>query len=53
MKIKVYDKILELMGRDGCKSVGSKVKEIFGFNRIIEKFKRRFREANKLFVSRL
>jgi hypothetical protein len=38
MNIKVYDKILELIGRDGCKSMGKKVKEIVGSKINIVKF---------------
>ncbi len=52
MNIKVYDKLVELIGRDVCKSV-SKVKEILGSKRIIGKFKQRFREANQSGVSAL
>jgi|LakMenEpi03Aug12_release.lakeMendotaPanAssembly.Ray.scaffolds.fasta_scaffold2157161_1 hypothetical protein len=38
MNIKLYDKILELIGRDGCMLVGSKIKEIVGSKRMIGKF---------------
>ena len=32
MTVKVYDKTLDLIGREGCKAVGSRLSQILGTN---------------------
>ncbi len=53
MNIKLYEKVLELIGRDGFKLVGSKIKEIVGSKRSVGKFENRFKKASNFGVTRL
>ena len=43
--VKVYDKILDLMGREGCKTVGSRFPIILGSKRVSGDMERHFWKA--------
>jgi len=45
MKVKVYDKILELVGRDGRHLVGSRVNQVVGAVRNSDMVQKKIRKA--------
>ena len=53
MNIKVYDKILDLVGRDGASIVGSRVREILGCKPQLNSFNKRIRQAKNHGMTRL
>ena len=53
LNIKVYDKILDLVGRNGYQMVGSKVNQILGFNNQVDVFTKRIQKARDYGVTRL
>jgi len=53
MKVKVYDKILELVGRDGARLVGSRVNQVVGAVRNSDMLQTKIRKAQKSGLTRL
>lgn len=53
INIKIYDKLTELIGREGCRLVGSKIKEIVGSKSHVTKHDQRFRKARDSGMTRL
>lgn len=43
--VKIYDKLLDLIARDGCHIVGSKLTTILGAKRLLTQFEKRIRKA--------
>lgn len=45
MTIKAYDKIMDLIGRDGCKAVGSRLRKVLGTGRVTGCIEERVRKG--------
>jgi len=53
MVIKMYDKIVELVGRDGTNLVGSQINKVVGAVRNIDKLQRKISKAQNFGLTRL
>jgi len=51
--IKMYDKIVELVGRDGTNLVGSQINKVVGAVRNIDKLQRKITKAQNFGLTRL
>ena len=51
--LKIYDKILDLVSRDGCHVVGSRISTILGSSRKLGLFEKRIRKAQYTGMTRL
>lgn len=53
LKIKFYDKVMETVGRDGYKQVGSKCSRIVGATRVLDDLNLKFRRAKMAGLTRI
>ena len=51
--IKVYDKVLDLMGREGCLPVGSRIKTIVGSRQQLDQLSRSMKKAQRTGLTRV
>ena len=53
LNIKIYDKMMDLVGRDGTQIVGSRLHKILGFSDTYDSFVKRVRQARHTGLTRL
>ena len=53
MVLKFYDKIADLLGKDGYRLVGSKMKKVIGATREIDEFQSKIRKAKSSGITRV